>query len=110
MPRYMETAAKANEVAKQVLALIPDDTKPHVAALLAQLVNLGVRCSPRGVQHTVRFNAVRAAMRGLPVKIGMKEVQGKFGKFNALTTEPVGVPDAKPIVEGADDGDGGDSE
>ena len=89
MAAYMETAAKANEVAQQLLALLPEANKIAGSILMAKLVNLGVRVSPRGVHHTVRKNAVQGAMRGLPVTVRMEEVQGqdRYGRpktFNAL--------------------------
>jgi hypothetical protein len=87
----MEVAAEANTLAHSLLALVPADDKPKAAEMIARLVNFGVRCSPRGVQHTVRYNAVRRAVQGLPVKVGMKEVRGLNGRsYNALVTEPVG--------------------
>lgn len=90
---------KGGSVAASLLALVPEANRPQAAEMIARLVNLGVRCSPRGVQHTVRFNAVHRAVRGLPVKVSMKEVRDeKTGRsFNALVTEPVG---GKPTVEG----------
>ncbi len=122
MPRYMETAAEANKVARELLALLPDADKPKAAEMIARLVNLGIRCSPRGVQHTVRLNAVQRAVRGLPVAVTMKEVKDeKTGRtYNALVTRPIlmegakfgdGVPDAIPVygalnVEGASEGEG----
>jgi len=104
MARYMETAAEANEVAKMVISFITDEEdRPKVAELLARLVNLGIRCSPRGVQHTVRLNAVRAAMRGLPVRVSMvTKTDPKTNRtYNALTTEQVGGVPAQPFVEAA---------
>src|ERR1043165_530279 len=92
MAKYLEIAAQANQVAKTLLDLVEEGRKPQAADLIAQLVNLGIRCSPRGVQHTVRFNAVERAVRGLPVIVGMKEVTNPHtGKsYHALTTKPVG--------------------
>lgn len=88
MARYMEIAKEANAVAKTLLALVNDDNdKPKAAELIARLVNLGIRCSPRGVHHTIRFNAVKEAVSDLPVKITMQEVEdSKTGrKYHALT-------------------------
>lgn len=99
MARYLEVAAEANVLAVQLLALIPADKQPQAAEMIARLVNYGVRCSPRGVQHTVRFNAVQRAVRGLPVKVSMKECTDEKTKrtYNVLVTEFVG---GKPVVEG----------
>lgn len=102
MARYMEIAGEANVVAKELLEMVPENLRPVAAEKIAKLVNFGVRCSPRGVQHTVRYNAVARAVQGLPVKVRMKEVRDeKTGRtFNALTTEPVG---GKESVEGGGD-------
>lgn len=91
MARYLEVAAEANGVAQKLLALVPEVDKPQAADLIARLVNFGIRCSPRGVQHTVRLNAVRKAVQGLPVKVSMNEVTDeKTGRtYNALVTRPI---------------------
>ena len=92
MARYMETAAKANKVAKQLLALIPEDKHPSASAYIAQLVNLGVRVSPRPCQSTVRYNAVREAVKGLPVKVSMQQVTDPVSHktYNALSVTAIG--------------------
>ena len=102
MTRYMKTAAEANVTAKQLFELgtkyldpcdlgprTVEQYKKEVATLIGQLVNYGVRCSPRGVQHTVRLNAVREAVKGLPVEVSMKEVTDPdTGRsFNAMSFE-----------------------
>ncbi len=101
----METAARANKVAQAILEMIPEGDHPRAACMLAQLVNLGFRCNPRAAHGTIRYNAVRAAVQDMPVRVRMVEVTtergGKPVTFKALTTDPVGVPDAKPIVEDA---------
>lgn len=88
----METAAEANAQAVKLLELVPEGDRPRAAELIARLVNLGIRCSPRGVQHTVRLNAVSRSVRGLPVKVSMTEVKDpKTGRtYNALVTRPFG--------------------
>lgn len=90
MPKYLETAQQANGVARELLELVCEDDVPRAAELIARLVNLGIRCSPRGVQHTVRLNAVKEAVRGLPVKVSMVEKKDeRTGRtYNALVTEP----------------------
>lgn len=92
MARYLEVAAEANQVAKKLLEMIPNDDKPQAAELIARLINLGVRCSPRGVQHTVRFNAVKRTVQDLPVKVTMEERQDeKTGRtYHVLVTQPMG--------------------
>lgn len=91
MSKYLEVAAQANGVAKEVVALVAEQDKPKVAELLAKLVNLGIRCSPRGVQHTVRLNAVRVAMTDLPVRVSMEErVDLRTQRsYNALLTQQI---------------------
>lgn len=103
MARYLETAAEANEVAKNLLELIPEGDRPVAACMLARLVNLGIRCSPRGVQHTVRLNAVREAMRGLPVEVSMvQRTDERTGRsYNALLTSPIGGKVEDTYLEGA---------
>src|SRR5690242_7839383 len=100
MPRYLEIAAEANTVAKALIELVPDSDRPAAAEMIARLVNLGIRCSPRGVQHTVRLNAVKTVVRGLPVKVSMVEKTDERTKrtYNALVTEPIGIG-AKATVE-----------
>ena len=107
MAKYMETAAKANEEAKKLMELIPDALRPAVAEHIARLVNLGFRCNPRAAHGTIRLNAVKAAVKGLPVKVSMKEVPKSFGTgtFNALVTEQIGVEAPKVTVEGDDGGE-----
>jgi hypothetical protein len=108
MARYLEVAAEANGVALSLLSLVPDVDQPKAAEMIARLVNLGVRCSPRGVQHTVRFNAVRRAVQGLPVKVSMvqKTDERTQRTYNALVTQPVGPSGQvgkSTVVEGATD-------
>lgn len=97
MPRYLETAKKANDVALKLLELIPEASRPQASAFMAQLVNLGVRCNPRPAMSTVRLNAVRRAIQGLPVTVKMESVPihnprpGGKTSFNALVVEAVGV-------------------
>lgn len=90
--KYLETAAEANAVAQELLALVPEENKPKVAEMVARLVNLGIRCSPRGVQHTVRFKAVQRAVQGLPVKVSMEERRDEktLRTYNVLITQALG--------------------
>lgn len=106
MPRYMDTAAEANVVAQNLLAMVPDvdNAREAAAELIARLVNLGVRCSPRGVQHTVRLNAVKRACQGLPVKVSMEQRKDeKTGRsYNVLvTTRP--SSNIKTVETGSDE-------
>lgn len=99
MARYLVVAAEANATARKLLALVPKADQPAAAELIARLVNYGVRCSPRGVQHTVRYNSVKVATEGLPVKVSMTEktdpVTGRT--YHALVTTPTG---GTPSTEG----------
>jgi hypothetical protein len=105
MSRYMQTAAEANTLAIQLLALIPEDMKPQAAEMIARLVNLGIRCSPRGVQHTVRLNAVQRAVQNLPVRVGMVQRLNPttLRTYNALITQPIGEGEA--VIEGGSEED-----
>lgn len=94
MPKYLDVAAEANVVAKNLMHVIRGEsaeTQAQVAEMIARLVNLGIRCSPRGVQHTVRLNAVRRAVRDLPVKVSMEERTDERTKrtYNVLVTRLV---------------------
>lgn len=99
MARYLEVAAEANAVARKLFALVPAHESVLAAELIARLVNLGLRCSPRPVQHTVRLNAVRKAVNGLPVHVTMEErTDEQSGKtYNALVTSPIPQPGAKNV-------------
>lgn len=92
MPKYLEVAADANAVARQLLEMVPNEDKPRAAEMIARLVNLGIRCAPRGVQHTVRLNAVRRAVQDLPVRVSMGERTDDRTKrtYNILVTQPIG--------------------
>ena len=85
MARYLETAAKANTVAKELLEMVPDGNRPAAAALMAKLVNLGFRCNPRAAQSTVRLNSVKTAMRGLPVEVRLERLDE--GNFLSVTPD-----------------------
>ncbi len=104
MPRYMETAAKANEVAKKLISMVAEGAQPQAAEMIAQLVNLGIRCAPRAVQSTVRKNAVERAVRGLPVEITMEQRTDPQSRktYNALITKPKG---GEATAEGSDGDD-----
>jgi hypothetical protein len=78
MARYLETAKEANAIVERLhheLRFTPTQLED-----LAHLVNLTVRCSPRGVQGTVRKNIVQAAM-GKHCRVSMtREVDEKTGR------------------------------
>lgn len=90
MSRYLQVAEEANKTAKELLDLIPKECQPNAACMIAQLVNYGIRCSPRPVQSTVRQRAVTTAVKGLPVRVTMvKRVTESGDIYNALLTDPV---------------------
>lgn len=107
MPRYMDTAAEANMVAKELMNLVTtigarDDhaTAGTAAVLITRLYNLGIRTAPRAVQSTVRFNAVRRAVQDLPVRVSMEKRLDERTKreYNVLITQPIG---GAPTAENA---------
>lgn len=108
MPRYLEVAAEANKVAKELMQVIGNcDRGPlsqedygRIAELIARLVNYGIRCSPRAVMGTVRLNAVKRAVQDLPVKVWMEERKDEHtGRtYKVLCTVPEG---GKVTVENA---------
>ena len=106
MPRYMEIAAEANKVAKDLMDLVELHHDPIISAraaeLVARLYNLGIRTAPRAVQSTVRYNAVKRAVQDLPVKISMEQKVDERTKrtYNVLVTQPIG---GKPSIETASD-------
>jgi hypothetical protein len=88
MARYMQTAASANSVVKELVELLPEEKREEGLAKIAKLFNLGIRVSPRAVHGTVRINAIQAAMRGLPIECRLQRVEGSYGRsFNALVTK-----------------------
>ncbi len=88
MPRYLEVAAEANQTAKALIEMVPPERREVAAQAIARLVNYGIRCAPRAVHSTVRLNAVRRSVEGLPVRVEMKKkTDPKTGKvFNVLLT------------------------
>ena len=96
MPKYMEVAAEANTLAKKLMEKIKgplgETEYSEVAEMVARLVNYGIRCNPRPAMSTVRLNAVKRAVEGLPVKVWMEErTDEKTGRsFKVLCTVPQG--------------------
>ena len=97
MPKYLEVAAEANKTAKQLYELIEkalgdkpnEEVLGEAACLMARLVNYGLRCCPRPPQSTVRLNAVKESVKGLPVYVDMETKEGSNGRtYNALITTP----------------------
>lgn len=102
MARYLEVAAEANKTATNLLALVPEAHRADAAAMIAHLVNYGLRCAPRAVQSTVRLRAVQTATRGLPVKVDMqKRTDPKTGRtYNVLIVNGQGQAEADEGDEG----------
>lgn len=103
MARYLEVAAQANKVADKLMDMIHEEYKPLAAELVAQLVNLGIRCAPRAVHSTVRLNAVKRAVQGLPVNVSIeKRRDERTGRdYNVLIVTPKGgLPN---VEEGSED-------
>ncbi len=67
MPRYLETAQKLREEVQSFVnnfILVPEcETTPDSIVQLAHIINLAVRCSPRGIQGVIRRNIVATAMK-----------------------------------------------
>ena len=67
MPRYLETADQLRKEVESFLDCFVQYegfvSRAEAAVQLGHIVNLAVRCSPRGVQHTVRKNIVATAMK-----------------------------------------------
>lgn len=91
MARYLEVAAEACKVAEELVAMVPDDMKARAAEVAARLVNYGIRCAPRAVHSTVRLNAVKRAVQGLPVRVTMEERKDeRTGRsYKVLVTQQV---------------------
>lgn len=93
MARYLETA---RELGKDVESLIeyltlPEPDMEQVAVKIAHIVNLSVRCSPRGVQGTVRKNIVQEAVRKYCRVSMTKETDERTGRsYNKIHISPKG--------------------
>lgn len=85
MAKYLQVAAQTQGTIDSLMALIPDEHKKEAAVYIAHIYNYGIRTAPRGVQSTVRLNAVTKACEKLPVVITMEKVENDNGySFNAL--------------------------
>ena len=106
MARYLETAAKANTVAQELLALLPETNKMAGSILMAKLVNLGFRCNPRAAHSTIRLNTVRGAMRGLPVTVRMENLpcNDRYGRPTTANFLTVNGNNAEVGMSEEDDG------
>ena len=103
MARYLETAAKANEVAQELFNLLPECSKAHGVILMAKLVNLGFRCNPRAAHSTIRENTVRGAMRGLPISVRIEKLPCK-DRYGRPTVGNFLSLNGKPEIETEDEG------
>lgn len=92
MARYLETAGKLRDLIEAFVAQHNLDNS--AVAKIGEMVNLAVRCAPRGVQHTVRQNIVKTAV-GRHCHVSMREVQGDRGSFHAIEIIPIGLTAAE---------------
>ena len=85
MARYLQTAAQANEVVKDIVNSVKELTSDnvdvgtienHILSQCLYLYNLGIRTAPRATQSTVRLNAVKEAAKGTNASVTMTEKQG----------------------------------
>ena len=92
MPKYLETAADLKKEVDALMYLITSDMEvdPAVAAKqIGYIINLAVRCSPRGVQGTVRKNIVATAMKDYCRVWITRETDERTGReFNKIHIEP----------------------
>lgn len=106
MAKYIETANKARVQVEKILAMVPEEQRPAIAAELAHLFNLGFRCNPRAAMATIRFTAIRTAFKTAPVTIQQKTVPifpGASKTFAALVVIPNGQTAEVAEVANADD-------
>lgn len=89
MARYLNTAKDANELIKKIIKDSKNVDSYVDPKDLIMLYNLGIRTSPRPVQHTVRLRACEAAAQDTGVKVSMEEVPRDDGRgtYNALRLE-----------------------
>lgn len=76
MARYMEIASDLRKEIEGIMELVPvtcpECDRMSIAQKIGYAVNLAVRCAPRPVQSTVRYNIVREAV-GKWCKVSMTE-------------------------------------
>lgn len=92
--QYMERAAEAREQINKTVKWFTDagaaiEDQAELAKQLGYIYNHGIRTAPRGVQSTVRLNAVREALKDQNVMVTMVEKSyerrdGSTGTYNAL--------------------------
>lgn len=109
MPRYIETANKASVVLDGIMNHLKDH--PEKDLLLSQIIylfNMGIRISPRGVQSTVRLNAVKQVAKNQPAQISLirkpfTNSRGQADSYNAINIQ------ISPTIN-SQDGDSDDDE
>lgn len=97
MARYLETAARYEDLPLQLLQFVPPEHHDEAVCIIARLVNAGVVSVPRSAQSTVRLNIVNRVCQKIPVKCGLEEraidpTNPERGTYKALTTKFSGVP------------------
>jgi hypothetical protein len=108
MARYLQTADKASEVLDQIMHKLKDH--PDKELLLTQIIylfNMGIRISPRGVQATVRLNAVKEAAKNQPVRIfyTTKEYTDRYGNKGSYQAINIQASANTSLQEGDDAAD-----
>lgn len=71
MARYLDTAKQLNDLVEAFAA--QKNLNNADVARIGEIINLAIRCCPRGVQHTVRKNIVETAI-GKRCFVSMTEV------------------------------------
>lgn len=82
MSKYMQTARDAQGTVDALFALIPEKDREQGSTLIAQVFNYGIRISPRGVQSTVRINAIQEATKNLPISCRLEEVTNEKTNYS----------------------------
>ncbi len=89
MPRYLETARKLREEVQSFVNnfILVDrhGETPDSIVQLAHIINLAIKCSPRGIQSTVRKNIVAMAVKDYCNVTMTKEFNESTGRhFNKI--------------------------
>lgn len=108
MARYLQTADKASQILDQIMHTLKDHPdKEHLLTQIIYLFNLGIRVSPRGVQSTVRLNAVKEAAKNQPVRIffSTKEFTDRFGNKGTYQAINIQASATTSLQEGDDAAD-----
>jgi len=91
MAKYLDTARQLQDLVEAFA--VQKGLENADVAKIGEMINLAIRCCPRGVQHTVRKNIVDVAV-GKFCHVSMHEVQGERGSFHAIEITPIGLSKA----------------